>query len=205
MKFRLNGVVHDDSGLGNNGLAHGALWTVDGHHGGGFQFGLTNDYITVPNKAELNPKHLTLSVWIKTSYSDWVYRRIFDKGFDEGYDLTMGGVYNGHSTVGQVVFQPGNTSVESGAQVTNGTWHHVAGTFDGAITRIYVDGKPAGTPGFWTGELAYTPYDLTIGGNRANRSREVFGASFNGVLDDVMMFNRALSAEEIRQLYDSQK
>jgi len=80
-----SGVVRDESGSGNDGWVVNARWTVQGQRGGAFQFSRTNSYITVPNQPSLNPSQITVAAWIKTSYSDSVYRRILDKGCMEGW------------------------------------------------------------------------------------------------------------------------
>jgi serine/threonine protein kinase/sugar lactone lactonase YvrE len=198
----LAGRITDKSGHGNDGLPVNVQWVKDGHRGGAAKFGLNDSYITVPNKDEINPPSLTLAAWIKTSYKDSVWRRIFDKGTTQGYVLSMCGDDKGKSFRGEVDVEPGKTWAHSGIQVTDGQWHHVAGTFDGAYAKVYVDGQPVGRPGHWVGEVPHTPYDLTIGANRSNPDAAVgeVGASFNGMMDDVMMFNRALSADEIHQL-----
>jgi hypothetical protein len=201
------GIIPDLSGQGNNGKDVNVQWIADGHRGGSVQFGLTKSYITVSNNASLNPPQLTLSAWIKTSYQDWVWRRIFDKGTGQGYVLSMCGDDKGKSYRGEVDIEPGNSWAHSGIKVTDGCWHHVAGTFDGTYAKVYVDGQRAGKPVNWEGKIPYTAYDLTIGANRSNPKPALgeVDASFNGMMDDVMMFNRALSAEEVRTLFDLQK
>jgi len=198
--------IPDKSGHGNDGLAFGVSWLADGHRGGAVLFGLNHSYITVPNNDSLNPPHLTLSAWIKTSYKDWVWRRIFDKGTGKGYVLSMCGDDKGKSYRGQVDIEPGKTWAHSGIQVTDGNWHHVAGTFDGAVAKIYVDGWPVGLQGHWVEELTNTFYNLTIGANRSNPDANLgeVDASFNGMMDDVMMFNRALSDDEVQALFKFQ-
>ena len=91
--------------------------------------------------------------------------------------------------------------------MADGHWHHVAGTFNGSTLHVYVDGQPVGRVGHWNGVPVKTAYDLTIGANRSNPDASLgeVGPSFNGAMDDVMMFNRALSAKEIKTLYESQK
>jgi len=200
------GRVVDKSGHGNDGLPVNVEFVKDGHKGGAAKFGLNDSYITVTNNNEINPPHLTMSAWIKTSYSDRVWRRIFDKGTSKGYVLSMCGDDNGKSFRGQVDVEPGKACAISGVQVTDGRWHHVVGTFDGKDAKIYVDGHLVGKPAHWVAEVPPTPYDLTIGANRSNPNGALgeVGASFNGVMDDVMMFNRALSAEQIQMLFKLQ-
>ena len=167
-------------------------------------FGLTNSYIRVPNNDSLNPSNITLAVWIKTSFTDAAWRRIFDKCYGHGYDLTMGGDYKGKSYQGQVAWEVVNDAMSSGVKVADGRWHHLAATFDGVEMRLYVDGQSVGKPHRAKKPPEHTAYDLAIGENRSEPVEEV-GPAFNGMMDDVMIFNRALSAEEIRALYDSQK
>ena len=194
--------ITDESDEGNNGSPVNVEWVKDGHQGGAASFGPTDSYITVPNKTKLNPPVLTLSAWIKTSCKDAAWRRIFDKGSTEGYTLTMGGGPVEKNWQGEVCVEAGKSFVFSGIQVTDGTWHHIAGTFDGEESKIYVDGMIAQTKR-WKGEAGRTSYNLTIGSNLSRPAKE-FGPSFNGTMDDVMMFNRALSADEVQALFKSQ-
>jgi len=201
--------IADESGQGNDGQPVNVEWVKDGHQGGAASFGPTNSYITVPDRTKLNPDVLTLSVWIKTSNKDGAWRRIFDKGYDEGYALTMGGDNKGGgSWQGQVCLRAGKAFVYSGGvQVTDGKWHHVVGTFDGEDAKLFVDGDLARTSR-WAGKVPRTTYNLTIGENRSKFGSAAFmnavGASFNGLMDDVMMFNRALSDDEVQTLFKAQ-
>jgi hypothetical protein len=204
--------VTDKSGLGNNGRAKGAHWTAEGQRGGGFEFGRGVNYITVPNSDSLNPRRLTLAVWIKTGNKDKDWRRLFDKYLPSGFALTLAGDYQNRSWQGQVsweITESGqNRFCASGNQVTDERWHHIASTFDGQFLQIYVDGEPSGRPIRWQnpGDAPKNSHDLTIGLNRSNPDPNIGEekTSFIGTMDDVMMFNRALSAKEIRKLFEIQ-
>ena len=201
--------IPDLSGSGNDGMAVGVQWVADGHRGGSAQFGMTNSYITVRNNASVNPAELTLCAWIKTSYTDAIWRRIFDKATSVGYDLTMcGNQMNGRSTwQGQFALETGKQWAPSGVNVDDGLWHQVAGTFDGNELQVYVDGQAVGRPRPANGPPAHTAYDLTIGANRSNPNVAIgeVGPSFYGMMDDVMMYNRALTPREVTALYYTQK
>ena len=95
----------------------------------------------------------------------------------------------------------------SGVPVADGRWHHVVATFDGAEQRLYMDGQQAGNPTRWKGDPTRNAHDLTIGLARSTPEEGAdFGkASFDGSMDDLMVFSRALSAKEVRALFDSQK
>ncbi|HEX5397670.1 MAG TPA: LamG-like jellyroll fold domain-containing protein [Verrucomicrobiae bacterium] len=198
------GTVPDASGHGNNGSATGVQWVANSRNAGGCaQFGLTNSYITVPNNPSLNPPRFSLAAWIKTDYTDKVWRRIFDKSFPKSFDLTMGGdVPNGRSFRGVVGLEIGDAWAGSGMKVADDRWHHVVGTFDGAELRLYVDGQLRRRTAVKT-KPAPTPVDLTIGHNPPTAGGGD-DSSFNGEMDDVMMFNRALSAAEVQALFTTQ-
>jgi len=216
-----NGVVRDESGTGNDGKAVNVRWIAQGRRGGAFQFSRMNSYITVSNRPSLNPAQITVAAWIKTSFSDHVYRRIFDKGCWEGFALSVGGDFYYSSTgntqihidnTGQIVWETGSgptirhAVASTGRHVDDGRWHHLAATYDGAVQRLYLDGQLLSTELLWQGRIQANNYDLTIAGNRSNPNgsygRGEAGASFDGLMDEVMMFNRALSPDEVRQLYE---
>ena len=175
--------------------------------GGAAKFALNDSYITVPNNEELNPRRLTVAAWIKTSYSDRVWRRIFDKCFSKGFALSEGGDQKQWHHKGKLEWETGVVYGGLSQQsMDDGQWHHVAATYDGLDAKVYMDGWLVGKPGHKAGEMPHTDYDLTIGANRSNPDGAggEIGASFNGLMDDVMMFNRALSDEEIQTLLKSQ-
>jgi len=204
----VSGKVPDLSGQGNYGEAVNVQWVADGHRGGSMVFGLTNNsYIRVPNNDSLNPTNLTLAAWIKTSYTDGIWRRIFDKATRKSYTLTMGAnlVQDKSWQSGQFILEAGNQWTPSRVNVADGQWHLVAGTFDGTLLRLYLDGRSVGETRPAKGNPEPTSNDLTVGGNQFDPAAANDEAGpFNGMMDNVMIFNRALSAEEIRALYDSQ-
>jgi RNA polymerase sigma factor (sigma-70 family) len=200
------GKITDNSGKENHGVAAGVHWTADGQRGGAYEFTADGDEIVISNNKSLNPKQLTLAAWIKTSYTDDKWRRIFDKSWDQGYDLTMGGDWHGLSYRGQVGIEigPRLKFIRSGIVVADGKWHHVAGTFDGNEEIVYVDGRPMGSPVPWKKPVPSNSFNLIIGSNRSTPSEES-GLSFIGLIDEPMMWNRALSANEVAFLYQSQQ
>ena len=203
----LAGKIADKSGHGNDGLVVNVAFVKDGHQGGAAKFGLNNSYISVPNNEVLNPRRLTVSAWINTSYSDNVWRRIFDKCFSKGFALSEGGDYKQFHHKGRLEWETGVVyGGISQRRIDDGQWHHVVGTYDGTSATVYLDGLPVGKPGHKLGDIPHNDYDLTIGANRSNPDGALgeIGASFNGMMDDVMMFNRALTADEVQAVFKSQ-
>ena len=196
-----DGAVIDKSGANNNGKATGAKWVSYGKQGGGFEFTATNNFIQVPSNDSLNPKQVTVAVWFKAPDSSAIWRRLIDKRSEQGYALGIGGETKGQVTRGKLAFViNGGTLCLSDTIITDNAWHHGAATFDGDNLRLYVDGIPQKQVVAFHGEIASNTDDLTIGMNRSNPTAREKDQSFQGQIDEVMIFNRALSAEEIKAM-----
>jgi len=202
------GRVSDSSGKGNHGTASGVRWTPDGKHGGAYEFTADGDEIVLANNPSLNPKQLTLAAWIKTTTKDAIWRRIFDKSYTKGYAVSVAGDWNGKQYEGCVSLEmgPGTHFTTTRKLVTDGVWHQVVVTFDGNMETVFVDGQVEARPIRWKKgeELGATSFDLVIGCNRSNLTEDDLGKSFRGLIAEPMMWNRALSADEIAFLFESQ-
>jgi RNA polymerase sigma factor (sigma-70 family) len=203
------GRVTDSSGHGNHGTASGVRWTPDGKQGGAYEFTADGDEIVVANNPSLNPKQLTLAAWIKTTTKDAIWRRIFDKSYTKGYAVSVAGDWNGTQYEGCVSLEmgPGYHLTATRKLVTDGKWHQVVVTFDGNLEKLFVDGELAARPIRWKKgeELGTTSFNLVIGCNRSNLTEDDLGKSFRGLIDEPMMWNRALSTNEVAFLYQSQQ
>ena len=82
-------------------------------------------------------------------------------------------------------------------QIGGGSWYHFTGTYDGSTFRVYVNGEEKGSAAAEGSINAAGENDLFLGVGERNRH-------FNGVIDEVMMWNRALSESEIKQLFELQ-
>jgi RNA polymerase sigma factor (sigma-70 family) len=206
-----SGKITDASGQGNHGVAAGVRWTPDGRRGGAYEFTDDGDEIVISNNPSLNPKQLTLAAWIKTTTEDAIWRRIFDKSYTEGYALSIAGDFGKQTWRGLASMEmgPGTHFIATRKKVADGQWHQVVATFDGTDESLFVDGQLAARPLRWKkGEkLEATDFNLVIGCNRSNLSPKEndLGSSFRGLIDEPMMWNRALSANEIAFLYQSQQ
>lgn len=200
------GVVTDQSGKGNHGKVTGATWTASGRKGGAYQFAPVDNYVSVAPSESLNAKQITVAAWIKTAWVDTVWRRIFDKQYNQGFALSIGGmVKQDKQWQGKAGFEINTKYASSDAVIADGAWHHIAGTFDGTQVKVYVDGRPQKKVVRWNGEVGVNTYPLTIGANRSNPDAKLgeVGASFVGTMDEAMIYNRALSDDEVRLLYES--
>jgi hypothetical protein len=184
----------DASGAQNAGTAIGIAW-VGGHTGGAAAFDGSTSVIVVSENVSLDPYGLTIAAWVNPA--DWSSnRRIAQKGaFDDQYRLT--------AENGMLKFDIAQVgTVTAGLPPTN-TWTHVAGTYDGSNLRIYVNGMEVATTAA-TAAMPESPDALYIGSKPENPSptegRVAAGDHFHGMLDEVHVYGRALSATEISML-----
>ncbi len=197
-----NGSIPDRTGRNSNGRSFGVKWLPAGKQGGGCEFMVTNSYIQVTNSPALNMTQATFAVWFKTSRTNSVGRYIFDKQRDHGYAMGISGessdkgklcvAVNGHYCLGDGV-------------VTDGEWYHGAATFDGESLKLYVDGKLQKQVVALRGDIGANTNDLTIGMNRSNPAPLDKDQAFGGALDEVMIFNHALTEAEVQAVIAAAK
>jgi RNA polymerase sigma factor (sigma-70 family) len=208
-KAELDGKVIDNSEKKNNGKASGVQWTAEGKKGGAYEFKTDGDQIIVANNDSLNPKHITLSAWIKTSHSDSTWRRIFDKSYSTGYALSIAGDWEMTKWRGLACMEigPGMHPSLSDNKLVDGKWHHIVLTFDGSKQLMYIDGQLQSQKLLWEkpGKVGGNKFDLAIGCNRSNLNEPDLGTSFRGTIDEPMVWDRALSADEVKFLFESQQ
>jgi opacity protein-like surface antigen len=204
-----NDQITDISGAGNNGQIVGAQSVSDPQRGKVLQLTPPNQYILVPNSPSLNPSNLTLAAWIKTSDQGDTWRRVFDKGWTDGFALSIAGGHTaGNKEQGDAVIEIDTSHrARSDKPVTDGQWHHVAITYNGREEAAYIDGVRQRAMSHWTGIISTNNHDLTIGINLVdpNPLYNEVGASFDGLMDEPMVFDRALSPAEIKFLFNSQR
>ncbi|HPG38885.1 MAG TPA: MBL fold metallo-hydrolase [bacterium] len=191
--------VTDASGRANHGIPYGVKWTAAGIKGGAYEFTADGNRIEIPNNASLNPGQFTLAAWIKTSVQDDKWRRIFDKSYTDGFAMSIASDWEGNHWSGQACLEiaPGSHFSLTRSMVADGQWHQVVATFDGREQLFFVDGLPEGMPLQWdsTGQVGKTDFNLFIG---CNLDKNV---SFRGVIDEPMVWSRALSVREVAFLY----
>jgi hypothetical protein len=202
-------LVTDQSGKGNHGKARGTGWTAQGKVGGARVFNGESDCISrdFDPASGLFPTDTPLSVaaWFKTSSATPKHQTIVTthyagSGWD-GFFL----IVDARDYEGKVFWSPGSfsSSVFSKAPVNGGRWHHAVGTWDCGQSSLYIDGVLQGSVAA-VSSLNYqhrAPFRIGHAANNgAPHARDEF-YYFRGAIDEVMIFNRSLTAEEVRQLY----
>jgi len=187
-------IAHDYSGNGNNGTIYGATW-VDGVIGKALSFDGVDDYVEVPHSDSLMPSAFTVAVWFKVYNWTSQFARVLEKG---GY--TVGGGYgiegnpNGDGKI-QLVIWNGTASqtFETSTVLSFNTWYFFVGVFDGRNVKVYLNGNLERSG---TATMTTNTYKLVIG-----RWAAASGNFWNGIIDEVRIYNRALTAEEIANIY----
>jgi hypothetical protein len=190
----------DATGNGHSGTLAGPAWTA-GRYGGALSFDGVDDYVEIAHNPNVNPTGaISLSAWIFIrQYTS--NPSIVSKGnlgnFAESYALyiqpdgKLGFLLNRSGKSG------GRTDL-TGTEIQLNTWTHIAATYNGATMTLYKDGKQVGSVGH-SGGIFVTPNAVMIGkSDRAGTS--IPTSYFNGQIDDVRLYNYALSAAEVAAL-----
>jgi len=191
--YALESDANDNSGNGLDGTIFGGPNFVKGAVGMGLQLDGVDDYVDFGNDPLFDiTEQITLSVWVNTQdigngeNDPWLGKgdtSYMIKGHREGNQIEFF-IYDGGWNVAHA---------DVGAEF-NGEWHHAAGTFDGEQLLIYVDGEVV-VKSDYVGSIALSTYNVALGTNI-----EAGGRFSEGIIDEAMIYNRALSAGEILYL-----
>ena len=216
--WRLNepanaGTAVDSSNNGNNGsylgagVSTGRPGLCDGDTAALFDIGATVEgRIRVSNTQVLNPVNITMEAFVRWDGPNTQQQRILEKSFygpiqpldgdqENGEAAAQYGLSiddGGHAQVelranGNVPAVPSSTTLGQGANT------HIVATYDGTMIRIYVNGcLDTVQCACGRGDIQTGSFDLGIG-NQAHRNR-----SFNGMIDEIALYDHALSADRIR-------
>lgn len=207
--YPFDGDTLDASGNGHDGVLVGATLTTDrfGNPDKAYFFdGINADRIVIPNDPALSPAQLSLVAWIKPVESAHNSQIII-------HNFSAIGIYGGYEIAfrypeKRIVFglyrsQPDYSWVDIDFNFVADNWHLLVGTYDGQTMRLYVDGVPLGTIVNTQGYVESIQDSMTIGINSHIHYLEP-NHYFAGSIDDIRIYNRALSPEEIQQIYSIQ-
>ena len=187
----------DSSGSGNNGDIEGTPGWVNGKFGKAMEFDGQSDYIVIKDNDSLDLNQMTVAAWLNlTAYAD--DQRVISKeeGTSDPYSVYSLQISGANDT--KLEFRPtlngARQRIETSADVPLGQWTHVAATYDGKEVILYIDGEvDKSTPA--TGEMMTNDKDVWIGGSEFYTPR-----FFNGLMDEAVLFNVALSQDDIKDL-----
>ncbi|HXI70618.1 MAG TPA: LamG-like jellyroll fold domain-containing protein [Verrucomicrobiae bacterium] len=196
--YAFEGNAQDSSGGGNHGTAN-ALSYVAGKVGSqAAQFDGTSSYVSIPRSVT---DDFTVAMWVKTTGTAgtagaqwWSGKGLMDGEVSGGGADWGTAIVNGKFVLG-VGSSGGDTTIASSVNINDGTWHHVAATRNNTngATAVYVDGVLRGSGTGPTGSRIWPP-NLHIGNLQTGNN------FLNGTLDDVRLYDRILTTNEITAL-----
>lgn len=197
--YRFAGDASDNSGFNHHGSVHGAALTEDrfGNPNQAYYFDGVNDFIEVATDPSLNfQNEITVHFWMKATqlFADREAYPLSHGNWENRWkvSITNGGIrWTVKSTTGI-------KDLDSKTKLSKDVYYCVACTYNSVDFKIYMNGQPDNSSTF-SGKILPTSINLTIGQVLPNNS----GYNFKGVLDDVRLYNRALTADEVKALYDS--
>ncbi len=185
------------------GTLQGETGFAPGRTGSGFVFDGVNDAVQIPFAASLDLTHCSVEAWVKP----------LSQVTDPANQALIFGQEAGRA---QLVVRPGTTGLQpvflfaenltaspaavSTNEIAINEFSHLAGTWDGATLRVYVNGVLSGETAT-TQTPAASTCPFSIGG--FSDACGSTGQFFNGIVDEVGLYNRAVSATEIRTIYDA--
>lgn len=181
----------DVSGSGNDGSVVGVVNIVGGKLGNAFRFDGVTGHVFIPDSSSLRVTRFTLSAWVNLS-ANVGGNRILEKGNSDSYWLDVNS--NGRLVLG---FFDGAYHDLGGSSILQlNTWYFVTGTYDGAALRLYLNGNLMNSLSVTSAPRVTTEAVLIgwkLGGIPDDR--------FAGTIDEVRIYNRALSLSEIQAIF----
>jgi len=192
------GNANDNVGT-NNGALNGGVTYASGEVGQAFKFSGTNSYVAVPSSPNLKFSNtFTVEAWINYN-STGGNETIVTKGQDANTAMDWQVAIHGGHLYSDIFVSGVQSPGTFNTALVPGTWYHVAVTYDGSNLRGYVNGALDGTVGY-TGTLRTTDYALRIGAYAPVSGDTEF---FSGKVDELSLYNRALSSNEVAAIYNA--
>ncbi len=186
-------VAADSSGAGHAGTLVGDPAWTPGAIGGALELDGDGDYVDLGTAPDFDAtSQITVAAWVKVASFDVAWQAIVTKG-DTAWRLSRSMDDNLHFACTGMWPE----WVHGSANVNDGQWHHVAGVYDGAELRLYVDGA-LDASATTAGAINVNEHPVAIGENLEHPGR-----GWNGLIDDVRLYNYALSEAEIQTLHDA--
>ncbi len=191
----------DEMNRNNGSCASSATcptWGQDyGVVGGGYDFDGADDYVEVVNSGDFTlssaSDEMTISVWMKYEPGDQYQRLI---GSPTNFEIVLFGSNGASAGIAMRFVDIAQRSSYVGSSIINaGQWYHVVGVKDGTNIYIYINGKSEGT----------STSNNAIAGDGSKVFIGAYAPSvrpFKGTIDEVLIFNRSLSASEVSDLYN---
>ena len=187
----------NDSVGGSIGTLTGSAAYESGKVGQAFALHGNRDFVNVGNPASLQLQDFTISAWVKRASPSVVSYGSYGIGVIYGYGYGGYGLYldpSGRPALSKI----GLNETKPDMSITDTAFHHLAVTQSGSTVIFYIDGIAYPAPGYDPGFVFSTMAAIGARGDNSDNS-------FLGLIDEIGVFNRALSAAEIQAIYTAQK
>jgi hypothetical protein len=183
--------VSDSSGNSNNGTIQNASWTTSGKFGSALVFS-GSSYVTVNDSPSLDLSGgMTLEAWVSPSSTPSTWSTAIMKEQPNFYIYSLYAGSPANQPNAYMMTTGGKAGIPGPSALPLNTWSHLAATYDGATLAVYVNGVLVASKSAST-NLVRASGPLHIGGN------DIWGEYFRGTIDEVRIYNRALSPAEIQ-------
>lgn len=183
--------VADASSNANDGTISGATWTPEGKFGGALSFDGVSNWVTIAAAPSLDlVTGMTLEAWVYPTVVPNGWRAVILKEKLDGIVYSIYASSDPNTPTAGIFI--GDQILYGGSQLTANIWTHLAATYDSTTLRLYINGVEVARRA-QTGPVQVSTNSLRIGGNR------VWREYFQGRIDEVRIYNRALTASEIRR------
>jgi len=188
--------VLDRSGYGNHGKLMGDPQWVIGYDGDALEFDGSGSYVDCGNAEVLNVGVFSVAFWFNTPITQGWNHMVSRGGHESASAVNWGVMMQGNEE--RILFESFNDTAWPGirADTTIGEWHHVVATYDGDTMQLYHDGILAETTS-GAGMLLDQSRPFLIG---ARSDAGIAGAFFNGSIDDVRIYNKVLTPDDINEV-----
>jgi len=199
--YPFNGNANDETGNGNNGTVYGATLTADRNGNPNSAFGFSGT-----EQEKINCGHLPyFNFNTGVTFAVWIYPTIENAGaiiMKWAYGKEDKYLWMRDQEVHFYLFNCFDLVQLESSTIPLNEWTFVVATYDGSIAKIYINGV-LDTNKNASGDVADWTADMYIGYNSSGRTYNYEKyTSFNGSIDDVRIYNRALSESEILELYE---
>ncbi len=192
--------LNDASGQGRNATVSGGYFWATGRSGNALSFNGSSGYAQLPSGIVSGLNDFTIAAWVKLNTAN-TWSRIFDFGNNTTVNMFLT-PQSGSNTLRYAITTGSNANeqqINGSASLPTGVWKHVAVTLSANLGILYVDGAEVGR------NLNLTLKPAALGNTAANYlGRSQYADPYlNGLIDNFRIYNRALSATEVRNLYSS--
>jgi RHS repeat-associated protein len=185
-------IVTDRAGAGNNGSITGAIWTTTSRCGSALEFNATNSSVAIPDANSLDlTTGMTVEAWVRRTSNATGFRTLLEKEAPSSYSYSLR-TDGGSKPEGKAKIGTADAPVTGSTAMPLNTWTHVAAVYNGTAVTLYVNGVQAATNNR-SGTITPSAGLLRLGWS-ATRPAE----RFVGQMDDVRVYNRALTPGEIQ-------